>query len=256
MNTRSFRAFRASYEIQGDPDDSYFMALPDHDLGALANYLYRLVATKDIHISLDIGANIGLSTLLIAEACPGSKVTAFEPTPSAYRHLTANVDRAAGWKQISLQPLAVGDQVGTAKFKDKPGSSHQNHVLMSGNGIDVTITTVDTFSELHSLPKVDFIKIDVEGFELAVLHGAVKTLLRHRPTIFFEFNEHAIVSHTGMDPRDYFSQVKRTLGLLAVVDPLNGDTTPLPLDEDDALDFLRARMKTAEDVFDLVNQAV
>jgi hypothetical protein len=59
-----------------------------------------------------------------------------------------------------------------------------------------------------------------------------------------------------MDPRDYFSQMKRTLGLLAVVNPLNGDTTPLPAEPHEALTFLRTRMKTAEDVFDLVNQSV
>jgi FkbM family methyltransferase len=256
MNLKSFRGFRTTYEIQGNPDDSYFKTLPDHDLGGLANYLYRLVSFKDIHISLDIGANIGLSTLLIAEICPGSKVIGFEPTPTAYEHMKENVSRASGWKQISLQPLAVGKTVGTVKFATSDTASAQNHVSQSNDGIDAKMTSIDAFSEFHMLPFVDFIKIDIEGYEMFAIEGAHKTLLKHRPTLFFEFNERAIVHHLKMDPEEYLARIMTMTGLLAVVDPSNGDTVPLPVGAKNALASLRMKMRTAEDVFDLVNQGL
>lgn len=256
METRSFRGSRATYEIQGSPEDAYFNMLPDHDLGGIANYLTRLARVRHVKNCLDIGANIGLSAMLMAEIAPSSKVFSFEPSPHTYEHLVANIERNKGWSQISPQPFAVGDGSRKIKFFSDDANSHANHIALDGDGIEVEMKSIDDFVYGAGLDTVDFIKIDVEGFELPVFQGAVKTLLKFRPAVLFEFNEYAIVYNAHMKPADYLTQIMSIVGALAVVNPLNGEATPLPYDSAHALTTLQAMRDSDVAIFDLTNQII
>jgi FkbM family methyltransferase len=254
METRTFRGYKTLYEVQGNPSDAYFKALPDHDLGGLANFLSRIIKTRHVRTCLDIGANIGLASLIMAELAPAARIMSFEPSPKTFDHLSANVGRNHGWAQISPQPFAVGSESKTIKFFFDDNMSHANHIVVDGSGTDVEMKSVDDFVFGAALDSVDFMKVDVEGFELQVFQGALKTILKHRPTIIFEFNEYAIVENAKLDPIDCLRGIIDHVGPLAVVNPANGEAIPLPAGAEAAISTLRGMMQSGDDIFDLVNQ--
>lgn len=256
METRKFRGMRTTYEIQGNPDDAYFNMLPDHDLGGLVNYMTRLASVRHIRNSLDIGANIGLAALLMAEIAPSSKIFSFEPSPRTYGHLVENIGRNQGLSQISPQPFAVGDSSKKIRFFNDDAQSHANHIALDGDGIEVEMKSIDDFVYASGLSTVDFIKIDIEGFELPAFQGAVQTLLKFRPVVLFEFNEYAIIYNAHMNPLDYLTQIMNAVGAMAVVNSLTGEATALPCEASQALAMLQSMKESEVAIFDLANQII
>lgn len=256
METRNFRGYKAEYNIRGGCSDSYFKALPDHDLGGLVNYLSRLTRHKPIRTCLDIGANIGLASLVMAELIPSGTILSFEPNPATFDYLQTNIGSHNGWAQVSPQPFAVGSKSGTIMFSSDETMTHAAHISVDGTGAEVEQVALDDFLAGVTVGNIDFIKIDVEGFELSVLQGAKNTLMQNRPSILMEFNEYGIVNNAKMDPTDCLKQIMGYLGILAVVDPLTGEATPLSSNPAEAIGILRSMMKSGDDIFDLVNHVV
>ena len=145
---------------------------------------------------LDIGANIGAHTLSFAQLVgPGGRVYAFEPTEFAYAKLMRNLD---------LNPEIAGRVTANQMMLvDRPDSEPPKHLYASwpletkervhpkhlGRALatdHATATTLDSYVERENLQKVDFIKLDVDGYECQVLRGARKTLERFRPVILSE----------------------------------------------------------------------
>ena len=145
---------------------------------------------------LDIGANIGAHTLSFAQLVgPGGRVYAFEPTEFAYAKLMRNLD---------LNPEISGRVTANQMMLvDRPDSEPPKHLYASwpletkervhpkhlGRALatdHATATTLDSYVKRENLQKVDFIKLDVDGYECQVLRGALKTLERFRPVILFE----------------------------------------------------------------------
>lgn len=250
---KSFRGFKNTYAISGNDGDGYYKNLPEHDLGGLVNYFFRVAAKRQIRVCFDIGANIGLSNLLVSEIAPTAKIYSFEPSARTYQFLVENVRRANAEGQVLTHCWAVGRQTGTARFADNQSASAGNHLTVNGEGAEVTVMTVDALTT--NLPSVDFVKIDVEGFEIEVLEGAIETIFKHRPIFFLEYNRYAIVKNHGSQPEQFLQRAFELLGPLGVVEPLTGDVKRLPANARDAVAELDAMSKTEFDVFDLVNQA-
>lgn len=147
--------------------------------------------SKNKHIIFDIGANIGFTALNMANATTGNKVYAFEPDPFNYQRLEGNLNLN---KEIIVYPNKIG--LGDAENKLKLAVITEDN--LGGNRIDstaetnfnwVVISTIDVFSKNNSVPKVDLIKIDVEGFEYNVLKGGVNCIINDRPTFFIELDD-------------------------------------------------------------------
>ena len=139
---------------------------------------------------LDIGANVGDWTVsMAARVGPLGKVIAFEPVPYLAETIvkTARVNRH-GW--VEVQPLALGATDGTTEFSVERGNSGGSRIgRVEGDFSQITVNTARLDSFLASRPeitRVDFVKIDVEGFEEAVLQGARASLARFRPGLLFE----------------------------------------------------------------------
>ena len=64
------------------------------------------------------------------------------------------------------------------------------------------MSTFDAFVKAHSVERIDFIKIDVEGFEIDVLRGARETIERLKPSLLIEFNAFTMVGFRDINPRD------------------------------------------------------
>lgn len=149
------------------------------DEGGLA----RVPLNKD-SVVLDIGANIGVTARMFAARA--GQVHAFEPSPRALRLLRANAGA-----NVTIHPVAVGDEVGTVKIAEEVTLDTS---YVGDKGIEVKCVTVDSLNL-----KPDFIKIDVEGYEHRVLRGAAETIRCCRPVIMFEA--------LGEAAREYLSNI-------------------------------------------------
>lgn len=128
----------------------------------------------------DIGAHYGYYSLLSSTLAGDSgTVIAFEPSPANLarlrRHLKLN-----DCVNVRVIELAVSDTEGTAHFETRTGSG-VGHLATDGP-LEVRVTRLDTIAE--ELPQPDVIKIDVEGAEMGVLEGGLKTLTAAKPVIF------------------------------------------------------------------------
>ncbi|MCP5142588.1 MAG: FkbM family methyltransferase [Chromatiales bacterium] len=144
---------------------------------------------------LDIGAHIGQYSLLAAPLLgPQGRVHAFEPDPDTFAALQANV-RRNGLDTVSAHQLALSDQKGELTFYRADVSNIGGNSLMpplkdSGERITVQCETLDDFLDAHGVGRVDIVKADIEGFELAMF-TAGERVFAGRPFIIFECNEYA-----------------------------------------------------------------
>ena len=128
----------------------------------------------------DIGANIGYYAL--QEASKVKEVIAIEPSPDNYKNLVHNIS-LNHYKNIETHQLAIGDHDGEIGF-EIAAACNWNKIARDGKGnINVKLTTLDKFLNGR---KVDFIRMDVEGYELSILKGMDNTLKTYRPAMFIE----------------------------------------------------------------------
>ena len=135
---------------------------------------------------LDIGANIGYTACLFASAAsPSAKVYAFEPDRESYNTLVEEIQRRHLPAIIEPLPIAVGSEVGSVQLWHNKEHSADHRVVtpkFKESGVpgeevaSVTATTVDEFVRLRGLKRIAFVKIDVQGYELAVCEGMRLTL--------------------------------------------------------------------------------
>jgi len=147
----------------------------------LQQYRYdSIVEPKLGDIVSDIGAYVGDTTLWFSKAVgPQGKVYAFEPEPRNFEKLKANIERNKITNVIPLQ-LALSENEGEIQVASGAGSSA---IIQAGAGTSVKVTTIDRFVKTNKLPRVDFIKMDVEGHELKVLASARETIKTFKPSL-------------------------------------------------------------------------
>ncbi len=144
-------------------------------------------------VVFDVGANIGLYTLLFAKcAGPEGRVHAFEPEPRNFRRLKINLVINAA-ENVTPQQAAVTAHSGTATLHVFPDAFHAWHSLQRAvmpapnqpgetvtpeAALQVTATSLDDYCAAHNIERIDYLKIDVEEAELGVLQGAHGLLSR------------------------------------------------------------------------------
>lgn len=151
-------------------------------------FLYSLI--KPDFICFDIGANIGETTLNFAKLAPEGRIYSFEPVPFLFERLKINTELNP-FKNIELYNIALSDRE-EELFFENPSNNNSSGISLnkesSGTSTLVHSTTVDLFVSKNNINKIDFIKIDVEGFENYVINGAENTLLKHTPLLMIEID--------------------------------------------------------------------
>ena len=155
---------------------------------------FILTALKPGMIFFDVGANAGLFAISAANKIGGTHVFAFEPCSSTYELLKKNLmlNRVADVKTVQA---ALGESVGEGVLQinasGKDGLNTLGQVTHPSSKVvgqeDVRITTVDVFMMEHNVPRVDVMKVDIEGAELMLFRGARDLLAREdAPLILYE----------------------------------------------------------------------
>lgn len=146
---------------------------------------------SDGSVVFDIGANIGLWTLRMAErAGSAGRVHAFEPVPPTARNLRENV-RLSQASTVEVHELALADQPGTLSIHVPPGAAGRASLAPESDAdeaFDVPVGTLDDMWEAVGMPKVTFVKVDIEGAEPLMLRGARRFFSTQRPAVACEIN--------------------------------------------------------------------
>lgn len=130
----------------------------------------------------DIGANIGNHSLYFAKELGAKWVYSFEPVNSTFDILKKNID-INNLHNVSLYNCALGDVEGNGDvlIRDKYNAG-ANSIVYDADGV-TDIKTLDSFEFEY---KIDFLKMDVEGFEKSVLKGAKKFFKENHPLLYIE----------------------------------------------------------------------
>jgi FkbM family methyltransferase len=171
---------------------------------------------NDGDIFVDLGANIGFFTLLAARLVgPDGKVFAFEPTPSTRTYLTRNVFDNNYTDRVVIESFAISDKRGKAKFSITPLSICNSITIgesaLGEQEIEIETISLDEYFSQKGIKKVDLIKMDIEGQELAAIRGMDKiNALNPTIKIIFEYHQANITKNnlTGVE----FFQVLQSYG--------------------------------------------
>lgn len=158
---------------------SEFEGLPDLDVSKAARCS---ALCSSFEVALDIGAHVGAVSLYLARKF--KRVIAFEGVPATFQYLAHNV---AGVANVDARNVAVGGESGEVYFAHYPKHGQLSHIsgeTTAGtmNVGPIPLCTIDSLK----LAQVSFMKIDVEGSELAVVEGARDTIVTSRPLILIE----------------------------------------------------------------------
>ena len=132
-------------------------------------------------IALDVGANVGSYAILLGQwVGAGGKVFAFEPVPAVRAGLTEHIALNQLTDVVHPVAAAVGDKEGHARFVTASTAGEGRLASSSERSSgSVEMVTIDAFCRARGI-NPDFIKIDVEGWELSALRGARETIRRNR----------------------------------------------------------------------------
>jgi FkbM family methyltransferase len=165
-----------------------------------ASYLRALRAflpQARLRAALDIGANIGTHSVAFARFF--ASVHAFEPNPTLWpnieRHISIN-----GLSNVKVHKLGLGEKDETLPFyiteRDNLGlgtaTTDQEYDVPLKQVGTIEVANSDAYLAAQAIGPIDFVKIDVQGMEEAVLRGLTKTLQAHQPFVWIEINAQSI----------------------------------------------------------------
>ncbi len=189
----------------------YMLSRLDGDNDPTKNGEYWLLkqvvelAKPETPLLFDVGANQGNWTdkALAFRGSKAIRIEAFEPSSETRRIL---VERVGSNASVGVNAVALSSEVGTARFySNSVGAGTNSLDSVSGDRVEeVDVTTIDMYMAKHSLQRIDFLKIDTEGFDFNVLQGASGVLQQGNIEIIqFEYNWRWLINHKSL--RDVFA---------------------------------------------------
>ncbi|HWS53721.1 MAG TPA: FkbM family methyltransferase [Pyrinomonadaceae bacterium] len=177
----------------------------------LENVVAPACRAAETPVVFDVGANVGDYSRLVRRHLPAAVVYAFEPSAAVHRRLAENLASAEGAGRFRPFNLGLSDEEKSVELYSYTVEGEEQSLISS---IDrrlptqvlqvevsaserVRVRTLDSFCEEEGVARIDFLKLDVEGHELAVLRGARGMLEAGAVSIIqFEFGPANIYSRT------------------------------------------------------------
>lgn len=149
---------------------------------------FKLSQTSDL--VLDIGAHSGIYSLIAASGSSTSKIIAFEPNPTMREVLQKNIELNGFSSRITIQEIALSNSGGLSTLAI--GKDTSMAMLTSVSNMEAPSTHLEVAVKTAKLDDFSFnsnsmlMKVDIEGSEIAFLHGALRTITAFKPTILME----------------------------------------------------------------------
>jgi len=140
-------------------------------------YMTEALATKHLNVIVDAGANVGVTSVFFAQSFPGARIIAIEPAESNWALLRRNIE---GYPQIAGVNAALWGSETDVRIED-PGRGFWS-LQVAARGAprageqSVPAVGIDTILRRFALPRIDLLKIDIEGAERDVFSGNVNWL--------------------------------------------------------------------------------
>jgi len=178
-------------------------------------------------VVIDVGAHAGQFSKLFARMAPQGRVYAFEPSAYARSILSRSL-AFNSLPHVTVIPMGLSDTeaelVLRTPIKARGGLGF-GIAHFGEDGQDtrdtmdqvVPLTTLDAFADQEALTRLDFLKADVEGWEVNVLKGGQKTLAKFKPALFLEISDVSL-ARAGARPADIWDLL-RPLGYQAYKGP-------------------------------------
>jgi FkbM family methyltransferase len=169
-------------------------------------YVQKFLIKQKPNTIFDVGANKGQFASLLMKYFPEATIYSFEPHPVSFNEL--NKIESSKVKKYNIALGKENTKMQLFDYEEDQGSQHAslnqevitNIHSKKSKSIEVNVVKLDDFCIENKIPSIDFLKIDVEGFELDVLMGAKNLLeLKLIHTIQFEFNTTNLVSRTRLN---------------------------------------------------------
>jgi len=166
--------------------------------------------------AIDVGANLGFYSVLLAKLLPNRRVLAFEPIAEAIDRLEHNLKLNDVTDRVIVCPSIASGASGNLEMKvvigqeeySTVGQMHHPRVKETDFTLrNVACTTVDSQVQANNLDPA-FIKIDAEGSEFEVLNGCLVTLEKFRPVIMSEFSRELLEAN-GASTNDVIELVTK-----------------------------------------------
>lgn len=173
-----------------------------HKLGILGRFEIQLLRdlVRPGMTVVDVGANQGIYTLTLAALARPGPVFAFEPEPMLFRQLVANVQENKA-DNVVCHRVAIARQPGRLSLRSGKMHFGNNRIVRQPRSDSIEVAAV-TLDELFADKVIDFLKIDVQGWEAEALAGAKEVLQRNRDIILmFEFWPYGLRS-AGTEPAE------------------------------------------------------
>jgi len=171
--------------------------------------------------ALDVGANIGCTSILFGELA--TRVISFEPSPTTFRFLRTNIEKS-GLSNIRLCNYGLGAEPGesllTYATNNRSGAFVSGTMKTSiGHSTEsIRIRTLDEVERELDLPGIDFIKIDVEGFEKSVIAGGRDVIDRFKPIVVLELNHWCLNVFQRICVPDFLDYLRTIFPVLLAID--------------------------------------
>jgi len=163
-----------------------------------AHETYSCLSNISNPVIFDIGSNMGTYATWIARGFPEGKIYCFEPQRLVFQLLCGNI-AINNFDNCHIFNMGIGSKDEFIEVSEPNYFSKEDFGIFSliedkipnksGVKTMVQIMKLDTFVETYKIPKIDFIKIDVEGMDIDVLRGAENVLKRYNPCIFIEHSD-------------------------------------------------------------------
>lgn len=172
------KPFHVPYNNYGD-----FVVLV-HQVIIDDQYHVKNLVTADATV-IDGGANMGIFAVFVAHEKPNTTVYAFEPATDTFASLAKNV---ASYPNVHAFPQGLAEIKTEREFQAYEHSTVSNHFIsegfaQTGTTTKAALTSIDDFVTEHNVPRIDFIKMDTEGYEANILKGSVESIKKWKPSI-------------------------------------------------------------------------
>lgn len=178
-------------------------------------FFYNALKLSPVTAIVDVGSAVGTFTSLFAKYAPNATVYSFEPNPFSSKYQREQIRLNGLQDRVEISAVGLGSTHSTERFSYVDGLEGSLWGRFSGPdngttliGADIEIITLDSSDSITSLEAIDFVKLDIEGFELPALLGMRNTLIKYGPVVFCEMALSFLIEYDGNRYKETFDFIE------------------------------------------------